>query len=75
MIIFIQGVDCNGHGTHCAGTIGSNPYGIARLANLYGVRVLDCYGSGSTSGVIGGQFAVIKPIILMCEFWKGKREI
>lgn len=49
-----KGIDCNGHGTHCSGTIGSYPYGIAREATLYGVRVLDCFGSGSTSNVIAG---------------------
>ncbi|XP_072046371.1 uncharacterized protein [Amphiura filiformis] len=50
-----EGIDCNGHGTHCAGTIGSNPYGIARDASLRGVRVLGCFGSGSTSGVVAGM--------------------
>ncbi|XP_072045617.1 aqualysin-1-like [Amphiura filiformis] len=49
-----DGLDCNGHGTHCAGTIGSNPYGIAREASLYGVRVLDCFGSGAYSDVVAG---------------------
>lgn len=46
--------DCNGHGTHVAGTVGSATYGVAKQATLYGVRVLDCNGSGSTSGVIAG---------------------
>jgi subtilisin family serine protease len=46
--------DCNGHGTHVAGTIGSNTYGVAKLTLLIPVRVLDCNGAGSISGVIAG---------------------
>lgn len=46
--------DCNGHGTHVAGTIGSGTYGVAKAVNLVPVRVLDCTGSGSLSGVIAG---------------------
>ena len=47
-----NGQDCNGHGTHVAGTIGSATYGVAKSARLRGVRVLNCSGSGSTSGII-----------------------
>ena len=46
--------DCNGHGTHVAGTVGSTTYGVAKSARLVGVRVLNCQGSGSTAGVISG---------------------
>jgi subtilisin family serine protease len=46
--------DCNGHGTHVAGTIGGTTYGVAKGVSLYAVRVLDCNGSGSVSGVIAG---------------------
>lgn len=46
--------DCNGHGTHVAGTIGGVTYGVAKLVRLIGVRVLDCNGSGTVSGVIAG---------------------
>lgn len=46
--------DCNGHGTHVAGTVGSNTYGVAKNVNLIPVRVLGCNGSGSNSGVIDG---------------------
>jgi subtilisin family serine protease len=48
------GQDCNGHGTHVAGTIGGSNYGVAKAVNLVAVRVLDCSGSGSWSGVIAG---------------------
>lgn len=46
--------DGNGHGTHVAGTIGSNKYGVAKKTKLYAVKVLGADGSGSTSGVIAG---------------------
>lgn len=46
--------DCNGHGTHVAGTVGSNTYGLAKNVSLVPVRVLNCSGSGSNSGVIAG---------------------
>ncbi len=47
-----NGNDCNGHGTHVGGTVGGKVYGVAKKAMLRGVRVLDCNGSGSTSGII-----------------------
>jgi len=47
--------DCNGHGTHVAGTVGSTTYGVAKSVKLYAVRVLDCAGSGTNSGVIAGM--------------------
>jgi subtilisin family serine protease len=47
-----SGNDCNGHGTHVAGTIGGNTWGVAKGVSLRGVRVLGCTGSGSTSGII-----------------------
>jgi subtilisin family serine protease len=46
--------DCNGHGTHVAGTIGGSQYGVAKGVRLFAVRVLSCTGSGSNSGVISG---------------------
>jgi serine protease len=47
-------VDCNGHGTHVAGTIGSATWGVAKQVVLHPVRVLNCQGSGTWSGVIAG---------------------
>jgi subtilisin family serine protease len=49
-----SGADCNGHGTHVSGTVGGSTYGVAKSSLLRGVRVLNCSGSGSTSGVIAG---------------------
>jgi subtilisin family serine protease len=49
-----NGNDCNGHGTHVAGTVGGTTYGVAKRVTLIPVRVLSCTGSGSNSGVIAG---------------------
>jgi aqualysin 1 len=46
--------DCNGHGTHVSGTVGGTTWGVAKQVTLVPVRVLDCKGSGSFSGVIAG---------------------
>ncbi len=46
--------DCNGHGTHVAGTVGGTRYGVAKAVRLVGVRVLNCSGSGTNAGVIAG---------------------
>lgn len=48
------GIDCHGHGTHVAGTIGGATYGVAKDVHLHGVRVLGCDGSGASSGVVAG---------------------
>lgn len=47
--------DCQGHGTHVAGTVGGTTYGVAKNVMLHAVRVLNCQGSGSNSGVIAGM--------------------
>jgi len=46
--------DCNGHGTHVAGTVGGSVYGVAKNVNIVAVKVLQCSGSGTTAGVIAG---------------------
>jgi aqualysin 1 len=46
--------DCNGHGTHVASTVGGTTYGVAKDVSLVAVRVLDCRGRGTTSGIIAG---------------------
>ncbi|NED51459.1 S8 family serine peptidase, partial [Micromonospora aurantiaca] len=47
-----DGRDCNGHGTHVAGIIGSKTYGAAKSVKLRALRVLDCDGAGSMSDVV-----------------------
>src|SRR5262249_12982715 len=49
-----RAADCNGHGTHVAGTVGGSTYGVAKQVRLVAVRVLGCNGSGTTAGVIAG---------------------
>jgi subtilisin family serine protease len=49
-----DGKDCNGHGTHIAGTIGGTTYGVAKEVTLKAVRVLDCKGSGTDADVVAG---------------------
>ncbi len=52
-------VDCNGHGTHVAGTVGGSTYGIAKGVTVHPVRVLGCDGSGTNAGVIAGMDWVV----------------
>jgi subtilisin family serine protease len=52
--------DCNGHGTHVAGTVGGAKYGVAKDVKLVAVRVLGCNSSGSYSGIIKGVDWVTK---------------
>jgi subtilisin family serine protease len=47
--------DCNGHGTHVAGTVGGSTYGVAKGVTIHPVRVLGCDGSGSFSGIVAGM--------------------
>ena len=59
--------DCNGHGTHVAGTIAGATYGVAKSARPVPVRVLGCTGSGTNSGVIAGidwvRYNAVKPAV------------
>lgn len=56
----LQYIDENGHGTHCAGTIGGVTYGVAKNATIVGIKVLDADGAGSNSAVISGISWVAK---------------
>lgn len=49
-----NGIDCNGHGSHVAGTIGGRTFGVAKKVRLFSVRVLNCQGTGTWSDVING---------------------
>jgi aqualysin 1 len=49
-----NGLDCNGHGSHVAGIIGGQTFGVAKKVRLFSVRVLNCQGTGSWSDVING---------------------
>jgi len=47
--------DAQGHGTHCAGTVGGKDYGVAPAATIYSVKVLGDNGSGSTQAIMLGM--------------------
>lgn len=68
--------DCAGHGTHVAATIAGKSYGVAKEAHVYAVRVLNCAGSGLTSGVIAGIEWVTanhkKPAVINMSLGGGK---
>ncbi|QSB04971.1 S8 family peptidase [Natronoglycomyces albus] len=49
-----NGADCNGHGTHVAGTVGGTRTGVAKNVDFFNIKVLDCEGNGPWSGTING---------------------
>ncbi|HSP80021.1 MAG TPA: S8 family peptidase, partial [Myxococcaceae bacterium] len=71
--------DCNGHGTHVAGTIGGATYGVAKGVTLHTVRVLGCTGSGSWGGIISGIDWVtgnhLKPAVVNMSLGGGTYEL
>jgi subtilisin family serine protease len=56
--------DCGSHGTHVAGTVGGAKYGVAKSVTLYAVRVLDCTGTGTNSGIIAGIDWIVQHRVL-----------
>ena len=60
--------DDNGHGTHCAGTIGSRAYGVSKKTNIVAVKVLRSNGSGTMADVVAGvDFAVSEHLALQSK--------
>jgi subtilisin family serine protease len=59
--------DCNGHGTHVAGTIGGSTYGVAKGVTLHSIRVADCFKNTSFSQIVAGVDGVkanaVKPAV------------
>ncbi|NKE56757.1 S8 family peptidase [Lentzea sp. PSKA42] len=49
-----NGQDCQGHGTHVAGTVGGTRHGVAKQVKLVAVRVLNCQGSGTSEQIVNG---------------------
>lgn len=64
--------DCNGHGTHVAGTIGGRTYGVARSVILHPIRAFDCYGSATTSAIVQALDWIrnnhVKPAVVNMSF-------
>ncbi len=54
-----NGKDCNGHGTHCAGTAAGGTLGVANEAHIYNLRALNCKGTGAVSGIVKGIDKII----------------
>jgi subtilisin family serine protease len=55
-----HGKDCNGHGTHCAGTAAGSAHGVAKKANIYNLRALNCEGTGAVSGIVMGINKIVE---------------
>lgn len=54
-----HGTDCQGHGTHCAGTAAGKTFGVAKEAEIYNLRALNCQGTGAVSGIVMGIDKII----------------
>jgi len=68
--------DCYGHGTHVSGTLGGSTYGVAKSVNIVPVRVLNCSGAGTLSGVIAGldwvAASLLRPAVANLSLGSGK---
>jgi subtilisin family serine protease len=62
-----NGQDCNGHGTHVAGTVGGANYGVAKSVGLVSVRVFGCSGGSQWSTIIAAidwvRYYHVKPAV------------
>ncbi|MCJ0870887.1 S8 family peptidase [Streptomyces sp. AP-93] len=59
--VFMEGAtDCNGHGTHVAGTVGGAAYGVAKGVSLVAVKVADCRGDATLSAITRGIDWMVK---------------
>ncbi|KOY58850.1 S8 family peptidase [Streptomyces sp. XY332] len=59
--VFLESAsDCNGHGTHVAGTLGGATYGVAKGVSLVGVKVANCKGSAALTSILGGLEWMVK---------------
>jgi subtilisin family serine protease len=77
----LQGADCNGHGTHVAGTIAGTKYGVAKKATIVPIRVLGCSGSGSMSSIVSAIDWIIAnnpagtPAVMSASIGGGKYQL
>lgn len=62
-----EDVDANGHGTHCAGTIASRAYGVAKAAHVIAVKVLGSNGSGTMSDVMSGVVWTVEQAVAKAQ--------
>ncbi|MFD9307780.1 S8 family peptidase [Streptomyces sp. NPDC060048] len=59
--VFLEGAtDCNGHGTHVAGTVGGASYGVAKAVSLVAVKVANCRGDARLSAMTAGIDWMVK---------------
>lgn len=74
-----NGNDCNGHGTHVAGTVGSATYGVAKAANIRGLRVMECNGNGQISWALAAVDWItanhVSPAVVNMSFTFGASNI
>ena len=68
-----NGEDCQGHGSHCAGTVAGAVHGVAKKAEIVSVRVLGCDGSGSGGSSIQGIEHCMK--VMKDPSMEGKRGV
>jgi subtilisin family serine protease len=68
-----NGEDCQGHGSHCAGTVAGTKHGVAKKAEIVSVRVLGCDGSGARTSIVDGILHCIK--VMQSAEMEGKRGV